>query len=65
VAVQRRGTTAPERLELHVSGELFELERQLRLCVDAFRERRPLVSADEARRAVAVCLAVEEALRRP
>jgi predicted dehydrogenase len=60
--VQRRGG-APEALALEPSGELVELEAQLRLAVTAFRERRPLVSAAEARRAVGVCLAAEASLR--
>ena len=64
LAVKRRGASAPVRIPLVRSGELFELEEQLRLVVGAFGERRPLVPADEARKAVAVCLAVEEALRR-
>jgi myo-inositol 2-dehydrogenase/D-chiro-inositol 1-dehydrogenase len=64
LTVRRRGTTEPVSVALRQSGELFELEEQLRLCIGAFRERRALVSAEEARRAVAVCLAVEEALRR-
>jgi myo-inositol 2-dehydrogenase/D-chiro-inositol 1-dehydrogenase len=62
--VQRRGASAPVAVPLEVSGELVELEEQLRLVVGAFTERRALVSAEEARKAVAVCLAVEEALRR-
>lgn len=61
--VQRRGAAAPETLALSPSGELVELEEQLRLAVTAFRERRPLVSAADARRAVAVCLAAEASLR--
>ena len=63
VSVRRQGTSTPERLALKASGELFELEEQLRLCIPAFRERRPLVPAEDARRAVAVCLGVEQALR--
>jgi myo-inositol 2-dehydrogenase / D-chiro-inositol 1-dehydrogenase len=63
LTVRRRDTSAPETVPLKVSGELFELEEQLRRTVGAFRERRPLVSAEEARKAVAVCLGVEEALR--
>jgi len=63
LTVRRRGTSAPERIPLAVSGELFELEEQLRLCVAAFRARRALVSGEDARKAVAVCLAVEAALR--
>lgn len=61
--VKRRGADVPERLPLAASGELFELEEQLRRVVPAFRERRALVSAEEARRAVVVCLAVEQSLR--
>ena len=57
------GNERARRVPLAVSGELFELEEQLRLCVAAFRARRALVSAEEARKAVAVCLAVEAALR--
>ena len=45
------------------SGELFELEEELRQTVTAFARRRPLVAAEEARTAVAVCLAVEQSLR--
>ena len=63
VAVRRRGASAPVGLPLEASGELFELEEQLRLVVGAFRERRALVSAEDARKAVAVCLAVEQALK--
>jgi myo-inositol 2-dehydrogenase / D-chiro-inositol 1-dehydrogenase len=62
LTVRRRGTGAPERVPLEASGELFELEEQLRRSVGALRARRPLVSADEAKQAVALCLAVEEAL---
>jgi myo-inositol 2-dehydrogenase/D-chiro-inositol 1-dehydrogenase len=50
-------------MPLAPSGELFELEEQLRRVVVAFRERRPLVAAEDARKAVAVCLAAERSLR--
>src|SRR5919108_634378 len=63
LTVRRRGVAAPEHAPLQVSGELFELEEQLRLVIGAFRERRALVSPEEARKAVAVCLAVEDALQ--
>jgi myo-inositol 2-dehydrogenase/D-chiro-inositol 1-dehydrogenase len=59
----RRGVTAPETVPVARSGELVELEEQLRRVVPAFHERRALVSAEDARRAVAVCLAAEESLR--
>ncbi|MBI1737462.1 MAG: Gfo/Idh/MocA family oxidoreductase [Candidatus Rokubacteria bacterium] len=61
--VLRGGASAPESLPVAASGELYELEEQVRQVVTAFRERRPLVSAGEARRPVAVCLAAEQSLR--
>jgi myo-inositol 2-dehydrogenase/D-chiro-inositol 1-dehydrogenase len=60
---RRRGSALPETIPLTVSGELFELEEQLRRVVPAFQERRALVTAEEARRAVAVCLAAERSMR--
>jgi myo-inositol 2-dehydrogenase/D-chiro-inositol 1-dehydrogenase len=61
--VRRAGAAGPEPVPLASSGELFELEEQLRRVVPAFRERRALVSAEEARRAVAVCVAAERSMR--
>jgi myo-inositol 2-dehydrogenase/D-chiro-inositol 1-dehydrogenase len=61
--VRRAGATAPEPISLASSGELFELEEQLRRVVPAFRERRALVTPEEARRAVAVCVAAERSMR--
>ena len=61
--VRGRGAAAPEAIALAASGELYELEEQLRRTVVAFGERRALVSAEEARKAVAVCLAAEQSIR--
>jgi len=60
--VQRKGASACEIVELGPSGEVFELEEQLARVVVAFRERRPLVSAEEARKTVMVCLEAERAV---
>jgi len=61
--VRRRGAAAPEAIALAASGELYELEEQLRQTVVAFGERRALVPAEEARKAVAICLAAEQSIR--
>lgn len=53
----------PETLPLAASGEVFELEEQIRETVAAFRARRTLVSGEEARKPVAVCLAAERSVR--
>ena len=61
--LQRRGTGEAETVTLAASGELFELETQLAQAVVAFRERRPLVSGEEARKRVIVCVEAERSLR--
>ena len=61
--VKRRGAAGAETVTLAASGELFELEAQLAQAVVAFRERRPLVSGEEARKRVIVCVEAERALR--
>jgi myo-inositol 2-dehydrogenase/D-chiro-inositol 1-dehydrogenase len=60
--VQKRGQTACEVVELGVSGEVFELDEQLAATARAFGEGRPLVSAEEARKCVLVCLEAERAV---
>jgi len=60
--VQRKGQSACEIVELGRSGEVFELEEQLARTVEAFREGRPLVSAEEARKTIVVCLEAERAV---
>lgn len=61
--VRRWSAPGPESVPIGASGELVELEEQLRQVAVAFGERRTLVSAGEARAAVAVCLAAERSLR--
>jgi myo-inositol 2-dehydrogenase/D-chiro-inositol 1-dehydrogenase len=61
--VQRRGQERNERVPLEPSGEIFELEEELRQTVAAFRDRRPLYPGAEARKRIAVCLAVERSAR--
>ena len=61
--VQRRGRTECETVPLDASGEIFELEEELRQTVAPFRARRPLYSGAEARKRVAVCLEAERSLR--
>ena len=63
LTLRRRGRSEAEAIPIAASGELFELEEQLRQVVTAFADRRPLVSAEEARKRVIVCLATERSLR--
>lgn len=61
--VQRRGAAAPEVVPVARSGEVFELRDELAQVVAAFRERRPLVSGEEARKRVVLCCAAERSIR--
>lgn len=58
-----RGVRESEHHSIPASGEIHELDEQLRLTVLGFAQRRPLVSAQEARKRVICCLAAEESLR--
>jgi myo-inositol 2-dehydrogenase/D-chiro-inositol 1-dehydrogenase len=60
--VQRRGRAECETVPLEASGEIFELEEELRQTVAAFRARRPLYRGEEARKRIAVCLAAERSV---
>lgn len=57
------GMAAPELVPLDgASGEVFELEKQIRLTGEAFAAGRTLVDVREGRRAVVVCLEAERAV---
>jgi len=60
--IQRRGHDRCEIVELGPSGEVFELEEELAATVAAFEAGKPLVSAEEARKRIIVCLEAERAL---
>ncbi len=60
--MKRRGRTQSEIVELGPSGEVFELEEELAATVRAFESGKPLVSAEEARKRIIVCLEAERAV---
>lgn len=61
--VQRRGKREPETITIDRSGEVFELVDQIAQTVIAFRERRPLVSGEEARKRIVGGVEAERSLR--
>ena len=61
--VQRRGQAQAQEVTVSRSGELFELEENLRRALAGFRAGHSVFSAEEARLAVEVCLAADEAYR--
>jgi myo-inositol 2-dehydrogenase/D-chiro-inositol 1-dehydrogenase len=62
IKVQRAGQQKAEKIEAVTSGELFELDQELCLAVEAFKANRPIVTGEEARKRILVCVAAEQAL---
>src|SRR5262249_55502224 len=61
--IRRRERAECEVVEVATSGEIFELEEEIAQTAAAFRMGRPLVSGEEARKRVVVCLEAERSLR--
>ena len=61
--LKRSTSEVIEVIAIDRSGEVFELEAQAAAAVAGFRSGRPLVSAEEGRAAVLVCLAAEQSAR--
>ena len=60
---QHKNDNVAQTLELDAaSGEAFELEEQMRLVVDAFRRREPIVTPEEGRVAVLLCNEAERSI---
>jgi len=57
--LKRAGAGDFEDLPIERSGEVYELAKQAQASIQGFRSGKPLVSAEEGRAAVAVCLAAE------
>lgn len=60
--LQRGATAESEIVAIEKSGEVFELEEQLRRLVDDVPRRTPLVSARDALPSLKICLEIERAL---
>ena len=61
--LERRRGSGVETVPVGPSGELVELSEQARQLVPAFAARRPLLSGEEARKRIVVCVAAEASLR--
>jgi len=57
------GEHAPQSITIPKSGEVFELEENLRQALIGFREGRSILPPEEARKAIEICVAAEEAHR--
>ncbi|MBS7695947.1 MULTISPECIES: Gfo/Idh/MocA family oxidoreductase [unclassified Chelatococcus] len=61
--VQRRGSTEVETIAVPQSGEIFELEENMRQALHGFRTGESVMPARDARDAVGLCLAIEQSIR--
>jgi myo-inositol 2-dehydrogenase/D-chiro-inositol 1-dehydrogenase len=59
----KRGDAEPESIAIPQSGEVFELEENLRQALAGFRQGRSVLPPEQARHAIEVCLAAEQACR--
>jgi myo-inositol 2-dehydrogenase/D-chiro-inositol 1-dehydrogenase len=59
----KRGGGPVETVDLSASGEVFDLEEEIRQVVAAFRQGKTLVGAEESRKRVIVCLEAERSIR--
>jgi myo-inositol 2-dehydrogenase/D-chiro-inositol 1-dehydrogenase len=59
----RSGAGEPRTISIPLSGEVFELEENLRRALHGFGEGESILPPQEARHSVEVCLAAEESLR--
>jgi myo-inositol 2-dehydrogenase/D-chiro-inositol 1-dehydrogenase len=64
ITAQGRGEDAPVPIKLeHPSGEIFEIQENIRLALDGLAEGRSLYPVDKARNLVRLCLAAEQSAR--
>ena len=61
--IHRHGQQGTEIVSLEASGELVELEEEIRRTYAAFAEGRALVPPKESRKRVVMCLAAEQSVR--
>jgi myo-inositol 2-dehydrogenase/D-chiro-inositol 1-dehydrogenase len=59
----KRGDAEPESIAIPQSGEVFELKENLRQALAGFRDGHSILSPEQARDAIEVCLAAEQAYR--
>lgn len=59
----QRSEREPETIDIPRSGEVFELEENLRLALAGFRDGRSIFSPRDARLAIEICLAADQSYR--
>jgi myo-inositol 2-dehydrogenase/D-chiro-inositol 1-dehydrogenase len=64
ITAQVRGQDTPVQIKLeHPSGEVFEIQENIRLTLDGLAEDRSVYTVEKARNLVKLCLAAEQSAR--
>ena len=61
--LQRKGKEACEEVPIEISGELFELQEEIKAAAELFADRKAFYPPEEGRKVVIICLEAERSLR--
>jgi myo-inositol 2-dehydrogenase/D-chiro-inositol 1-dehydrogenase len=61
--LQRKGKETPEEVPIEISGELFELEEEIKRAAELFSNGKAFYPPEEGRKVVIICLEAERSLR--
>jgi myo-inositol 2-dehydrogenase/D-chiro-inositol 1-dehydrogenase len=63
VKLQRKGKGTPEEVPIEISGELFELQEEIKAAAELFAVGKAFYPPEEGRKVVIICLEAERSLR--
>ena len=61
--VLRKGMDVPEEVPIEISGELFELQEEIKVAAQKFSEGKAFYPPEDGRKVVVICLEAERSLR--
>jgi myo-inositol 2-dehydrogenase/D-chiro-inositol 1-dehydrogenase len=61
--IQRKGKGTCEEVPIEISGELFELQEEIKAAAELFADRKAFYPPEEGRKVVIICLEAERSLR--
>ena len=61
--IKRSGKQTPEDVPIEISGELFELQEEIKVAAELFARGKAFYPPQEGRKVVIICLEAERSLR--
>ena len=61
--IQRSGKQTPEEVPIEISGELFELQEEIKIAAELFAQGKAFYPPEDGRKVVIICLEAERSLR--